>query len=68
MLFAALDFWLSIDEVKTAMVLSCQGAGMLVLGGDGINLSGDFVLARLQQICCHWIGVTCSILWAWAFH
>ena len=67
-LFAAVDFWLSIDEVKTAMVLSCQRAGMPVLGGDGINFSGDFVLARLQQICCHSIGVTCSFLWAWAFH
>ena len=30
-LFAAVDFWLSIDEVKTAMVLSCQRAGMPVL-------------------------------------
>ena len=37
-LFAAVDFWLSIDEVKTAMVLPCQRAGMPVLSVDGTFL------------------------------
>ena len=46
MLFAALDFWLSIDEVKKAMVLPCQRAGMPVLRDDGTNFSSDVGLLK----------------------
>ena len=46
MFFASVDFWLSIDEVKTAMVLSCQRAGIPVLRGDGINFSSDVGLLK----------------------